>query len=77
MDMTYSVFEKQTVNGETTKYNATYTDLIEAKKTYHNKIASAYATDGLEHVLCMVINDVGGIEAKEYYYAPTEETTEE
>lgn len=75
--MQYSVFEKETVNGETTKYNATYDDLLSAKKQFHNKIAAAYAKENLEHVLCMVINDAGGIDAKEVYYATTETTTTE
>lgn len=65
--MEYSIFEKEMVNGEVTKYNATYADLLSAKKQYHNKIASAYAKDGIQHVLAMVINDIGGVECKEVY----------
>lgn len=65
--MEYSIYEKEMVSGEITKYNATYSDLLSAKKQYHNKIAAAYAKEGLQHVLAMVINDLGGVEDKEVY----------
>lgn len=67
--MEYSVFEKEMVNGEITKYNATFSSLLDAKKQYHNKIAAAYAKENVQHVLCMVINDLGGVESKEVYQA--------
>lgn len=75
--MEYVVLKKQTVNGETTKYNSTQETLEAARKVFHNQLAASYATEGLEHVMAIVVNDVCGVECQEFYYAPTEETTEE
>lgn len=76
--MEYSIYKKQTVYGETTKYNATKETLEEARKAFHSQLAASYGTEGLEHLMCMVINDSCGVEMKECYYAPvTAETTAE
>lgn len=70
--MEYIIIKKQTVNGETTKTTTIKPTLTEARQNYHSALNSAYSTEGLEHVMCALLNDIGGVELKEYYYAPTE-----
>lgn len=72
--MQYTVFKKQTVNGEMTKTATVKDTLLEAKQNYHSALNLAYGTEGLEHVLCMIINDIGGVELKEYYQKPEPES---
>lgn len=76
--MGYLVVKKTTINGETKVTTYTETDELEAKRRYHSTLAQTYdKKDGLEHVLCMLINDIGGSELKEYYFKPEEPTVEE
>ena len=68
--MGYLVVKKTKINGETKVTTYTETDELEAKRRYHSTLAQAYDEKnrkGLEHLLCMLINDIGGSELKEYY----------
>lgn len=80
--MQYILIKKMTVNGEVKNYNATKDTLEEARKSFHAQLAAAYGTEGLTHLMCMVINDSCGVEMQECYYrtatsSETVETTEE
>ncbi len=72
--MEYNVFKKQTVSGTTTKTTTTKGTLQEAKQNYHSALNQAYADSNLEYVLCMIINDIGGIEMKEVFQKSYEVT---
>lgn len=67
----YNILQKVTANSETTKAVYSYTNELEAKKVYHQKLGSTYATQGLEKALVMLFNDIGGVIAKESYEIPT------
>lgn len=71
--MEYNVFEKVTISGQTATAVTVKTDLKEAKELFHQILASAYANEGLDKALAMVINDIGGVEVKEYYEKPVVE----
>lgn len=76
--MGYLVVKKTTVNGETKVTTYTETDELEAKRRYHSTLAQTYdKKDGLERLLCMLINDIGGQELKEYYFKPEEPKKDE
>lgn len=61
--------------GETTAQSIfAYEDRKEAFSAYHSTLASNYVSDALKAFCTMVINEHGGIEAREYYEKPVEIT---
>ena len=47
-----------------------YANRSDAMSAYHSTLASNYISEALDGFCTMVINEHGGTEIKEYYYAP-------
>lgn len=76
--MGYLVVKKATVSGKTTAITYVCETETEARRKYHSTLVSTYNEgDNLEHLLCMLVNDIGGSELKEHYFKPKEEPKKE
>ena len=53
------------------------TDIVLARKKYHQQLTSAYSNANLEYVLVYITNQYGHVEQTENYEAPVEEPTPE
>lgn len=75
--MSYVVMRKATINGETKVMTYVEENEAEARKKYHSTLSNMYATEGLEHVMCVLENDYCGQILKESYFAPKKTQTDE